>query len=429
MPKTCFFHKCKANSEKTCACQGLNDDFGGASYTFGCSWSEFQNGCKYGNGRQDRNINKFRLSTTADSEKESEKESEVAEAMHRLSDDISPLYAQVAPDSFANMTAFEPEANDCRIGYNRAGLPKGQPFSGVTAVSDFCAHAHKDENNMRGGCTAIVTLTKPENRKLDEKPHDEQLHVLPHYASDKTDEFGSREGHMKKLESGQLEELENFERTLISRPKLRNNFYGNRKKSDMSKVNNPPANSSSLQMVQSNMSTPNVTIVSQNFSTPDLPMVSKEAPNITVVESDCAEVFGERNMDVGGLAISLPHGSVMFECAKMELHATTALKQPNRLNPTRIGLVFYQHQKLHRRNHGFFNVQQKTDERNARDYNLWKEGKWLPTKAKLKEMKKYGYLFPENQETVPSRADMKKANVEKPDLSFLNKKNTLDFHE
>ena len=31
--------KCGTNTKKTCACQGSNEDYNGASYTFGCSWT------------------------------------------------------------------------------------------------------------------------------------------------------------------------------------------------------------------------------------------------------------------------------------------------------------------------------------------------------------------------------------------------------
>lgn len=50
----------------------------------------------------------------------------------------------------------------------------------------------------------VVTLTK--HRALS-KPEDEQLHVLPLYIMDDTDEFGSKEGQEKKIHSGALEFL------------------------------------------------------------------------------------------------------------------------------------------------------------------------------------------------------------------------------
>jgi len=45
---------------------------------------------------------------------------------------------------------FEDEGSSCRIGYKA-----GRPWSGVTAVVDFCTHSHKDTNNMNNGCTTV----------------------------------------------------------------------------------------------------------------------------------------------------------------------------------------------------------------------------------------------------------------------------------
>lgn len=83
-------------------------------------------------------------------------------------------------------------------------------------------------------------------------------------------------------------------------------------------------------------------------------MKAPEPPKETLGEvkevNDNLDCFEDPQM--GGVAIALQHGSLVIECAKLEMHSTTALKHPNRLNPTRMSLIFYQHRNLNRRAHG-----------------------------------------------------------------------------
>ncbi|KAM6184832.1 methylcytosine dioxygenase TET1 [Rhynchocyon petersi] len=383
--------KCTFNSQRNCTCQGTDPETCGASFSFGCSWSMFYNGCKFSRSSSPR---RFRIDPSSPLH-----EKNLEDHLQNLATQLAPIYKQFAPVAYQNQVENEHLAPECRLGNQ-----EGRPFSGVTCCLDFCAHPHKDVHNMLNGSTVVCTLTREDIRSVGIVPQDEQLHVLPFYKLADTDEYGSKEGFEAKIKSGAIEFLKPSckkktrftipiprcekskkkaskrasKTTSASSPKIRavekdsmTNITPLPTLSTDSPVSSEPPTGSTEQpaplnphLATSHPLAPSA-MEDEQHTVAETPLSTKEKlPRIVEYWSDNEDIFLDEN--IGGLAIAPPHGSILIECARIEYHATTPVVDPNRNHPTRLSLVFYQHKSLVQRFHGYMTHKTKCKDKESK---------------------------------------------------------------
>lgn len=146
----------------------ITDKFTGTK-TFGCTKKFSANVCKFsvvpkdGNGRY-----KFNLYQRSHGAKTND--SVLANLSHHLADIAANCLEELAPEAFDNMREHAEKAKECQLG-NDTGV-----FAGVTLVSDYVAHPHKDFNDFPKGVIGLFSFT---NASIAAQA---QMHILVNYS-------------------------------------------------------------------------------------------------------------------------------------------------------------------------------------------------------------------------------------------------------
>ncbi|MEQ2202581.1 hypothetical protein XENOCAPTIV_007502 [Xenoophorus captivus] len=359
--------RCALNEDRTCACQGLDLDTCGASFSFGCSWSMYFNGCKFARSK---------VCTLTKEDNRAVRNIPEDEQLHvlplyKISDrdefgQVEGQWAKIQSGALHVLSSFprevrllaEPVKSARKIRQEARLKAQSEKMEKKHGVSSLTAGKVKPETPSKGAGVTSPKEVLPSNHHGISNLQFEQNGIAVGYHT-----MGNTMSGLSPVCGQQGALLEHIP------PQNINNEYP-------FKAEPNEVHCSALHRVPLSSFSPRPTseglysrlngllraaeCVAGEVRGHDLPPgqpLPLQTPPLEPQETKQEEVWSdsEHNFldeDIGGVAVAPSHGSILIECARRELHATTPILKPNRHHPTRISLVFYQHKSLNEPGHG-----------------------------------------------------------------------------
>ena len=173
LPKIKYRPRKRTDRIKGCNCNFR--EMKGGSKTFGCSKHAKQPLCKFKVIPKDPSKGRKKFDFLGNGLKN---DPHLENTSNLLADIASRFLSKFAPVAFLNMSLHAKNADLCCIGRDFTKI-----FGGVTIVSDYTAHIHRDAYDYRGGAVAIFSFQNPQKSET-------QYHILPHYVLHPNDKPG-----------------------------------------------------------------------------------------------------------------------------------------------------------------------------------------------------------------------------------------------
>ena len=177
LPKVVFVDRTTTDEVKEgCQCNKKKSKKKGETRSFGCSRNKVvANVCKFNTRPQKEGTGRKKYDILATRTTDDPK---VEELTNIAADTTNGNMQKYAPVAFHNLLKDAQKGKDCNIGSSSTKV-----FGGMTVVSNYTAHTHRDAFNLPGGAVGILSFKNPHKKET-------QFHALPHYVSNQNNKPG-----------------------------------------------------------------------------------------------------------------------------------------------------------------------------------------------------------------------------------------------